>query len=81
MYNGVGLTSARGSGTNGFVQSNLSHIATKRERVEYRTDDDLKKLEAALAPRSTHPEILEHERKRQIELRCMELRDQLEEQG
>ena len=26
MYNGVGLQTARGSGTSGYVQKNLSHI-------------------------------------------------------
>lgn len=26
MYNGIGLQSARGTGTNGYVQSNLSNL-------------------------------------------------------
>jgi serine/arginine repetitive matrix protein 2 len=26
MYNGVGLQTARGSGTSGYVQRNLSHV-------------------------------------------------------
>jgi len=26
MYNGVGLQTARGSGTSGYVQKNLSHV-------------------------------------------------------
>ena len=38
-YNGVGLSTARGSGTNGYVQRNLSHIkakpATRKDTVNY----------------------------------------------
>ena len=30
MYNGIGLKTARGSGTNGFIQRNLSYIAPSR---------------------------------------------------
>ena len=30
MYNGIGLKTARGSGTNGFVQRNLSYIRPSR---------------------------------------------------
>ena len=81
MYNGIGLTTARGTGTNGYVTKNMSSLGTKRERVEYRTDDDLKRAEAMLAPKKTNPDILEHERKRQVEIQCMELRAQLEDDG
>jgi hypothetical protein len=37
MYNGVGLQSARGSGTSGFVQKNLSHITpgTQYKQQDY----------------------------------------------
>ena len=42
MYNGIGISTARGTGTNGYVQKNLSFVPTKRERVEYVKDADLK---------------------------------------
>jgi serine/arginine repetitive matrix protein 2 len=37
MYNGVGLTTARGSGTSGYVQKNLSHIlpGSKPKQMDY----------------------------------------------
>ena len=33
MYNGVGLATARGSGTNGYIQRNLS-LVRKAKKVE-----------------------------------------------
>ena len=33
MYNGIGLTTARGSGTNGYVQRNLSLVRNVKEKV------------------------------------------------
>lgn len=33
MYNGIGLQTARGSGTNGYVQSNLSHLMQARVSI------------------------------------------------
>ncbi|KAA0187961.1 hypothetical protein HAZT_HAZT003807 [Hyalella azteca] len=46
MYNGIGLQTARGSGTNGYVQRNLALVRTFKDKVNYRTEDELKKLEA-----------------------------------
>lgn len=47
MYNGIGLSTVRGSGTSGYVQRNLSHVpATKEKRkIDYKTEADLKKEE------------------------------------
>ncbi|VDP04938.1 unnamed protein product [Soboliphyme baturini] len=79
MYNGVGLTTPRGSGTNGFVQRNLAFISVSREKPQYRTEEDIKRLDEELN-RPPNKEILEHEKKRKIELKCMELRDLMEQQ-
>ena len=40
MYNGIGLSTVRGSGTSGYVQRNLSHVpATKEKRkIDYKTE-------------------------------------------
>jgi len=74
MYNGIGLTTPRGSGTNGFVTRNLSAVRkTKEKVVEYTAKED-----AAVRPYDV--ELLEHEKRRQAEVRCMELRELLEEQ-
>ncbi|CAF0819764.1 unnamed protein product [Adineta ricciae] len=80
MYNGIGIQTARGTGTNGYVQRNLSFVPTKRERVEYVKDVELKKLET-LIEKKGNAEILEHERKRRIEVKCMEMRDMMLNNG
>lgn len=67
MYNNIGLTTPRGSGTNGYVTRNLSFVANQKERVSYKPAVDMAKFE--------------HERKRQIEVQCTKLQDTLEEQG
>ena len=33
MYNGIGLQTVRGSGTNGYVQRNTAHISNTRTKV------------------------------------------------
>ena len=35
MYNGIGLQTARGSGTNGYVQRNLSSVFIKKDKVSW----------------------------------------------
>jgi hypothetical protein len=39
MYNGIGLTTPRGSGTNGYVQRNLSFVHNRTQRQEYARPD------------------------------------------
>lgn len=80
MYNGIGLSTARGSGTNGYVQRNLSFVKQTKNKIEYRTEEDLKKLDAAIN-RPPNEEILAHQRKRHIELKCLEMEECMQEQG
>lgn len=80
MYNGIGLSSARGSGTNGYVQRNLSTLPRNKQKIEYKTEDQLQKLDL-LANKPPNAEILEHQRKREIEVKVLEYRDELEERG
>ena len=80
MYNGIGIATPRGTGTNGYVQRNLSFVPTKRERVEYVKDADIKQLET-LIEKKGNAEILEHEKKRRIEVKCMEMRDMMLNNG
>ena len=42
MYNGIGLTTQRGSGTNGYVQRNLSFVREKKDRINYKTEEEIK---------------------------------------
>ncbi|PHH91834.1 hypothetical protein CDD83_10084 [Cordyceps sp. RAO-2017] len=76
MSDNVGLSTPRGSGTSGYVQRNLAHMKPRDYGAPYPKDLD------TLRHKQRQPDkgILEHERKRQIEVRVFELRDQLEEE-
>ncbi len=76
MYNGIGLQTARGSGTNGYVQKNMSFVNHK-PKVEYKSYDEMKPS----VHRKPNKEILEHEAKRGVEVKLLEYRDKLEELG
>ncbi|KAJ8675189.1 hypothetical protein QAD02_010975 [Eretmocerus hayati] len=75
MYNGVGLATPRGSGTSGHVQRNCAALF-KKEKSKHKDESKAEPLS-----RQPNKEILEHTRKREIELKCLELSDALEEQG
>ena len=80
MYNGIGLTSVRGSGTNGYVQRNMAHVS--REQTARRKSMDIPlDRDQVKAPKGANLEILEHNRKREIEVKVMKLRLSLEEKG
>ncbi|XP_073839044.1 serine-arginine repetitive matrix 2/3/4 isoform X9 [Musca autumnalis] len=81
MYNGIGLTTPRGSGTNGHVQRNWAFVRPgKKDNSNYRSEEDIKKLDATLN-RPPNKEILDHDRKRKIEVKCLEFEEILENQG
>ncbi|KAI0118635.1 cwf21-domain-containing protein [Nemania sp. FL0031] len=81
MSDNVGLSTPRGSGTSGYVQRNLAHMKPRdrdRDRAApYHRDLD------HLKHRQRQPDqgILEHDRKREVEVKVFELRDQLEDEG
>ena len=70
----IGLSDTQFSGTSGYVVRNLSSL-----RVHERSND--KSAWEAAPPKHREPDqaILEHERKRKVEIKCLELRDELEE--
>jgi len=80
MYNGIGLATVRGSGTNGYVQKNMSHVSRSRI-AERKTDQEKQKQYTMKEPRAPNLEIIEHNMKREVELKVMRLRDTLEEEG
>ncbi|KAK2588868.1 hypothetical protein KPH14_001734 [Odynerus spinipes] len=77
MYNGIGLQTPRGSGTNGHVQRNWAIVRKTKDKVNYKTDEG--KLDQL--NKQPNKEILDHVRKRKVEVKCAELADILEEQG
>lgn len=78
MYNGIGLKTPRGSGTNGYITRNLSFVKPKYGggNKPYDYDKD------APPPKTRRPneDVLLHKSKRQIEVECLELRERLEVQ-
>lgn len=73
----VGLSTPRGSGTSGYVQKSLAHLKPRNRADPYPKDFD------SLRHRQRQPDkgILEHERKREVEVKVFELRDKLEDEG
>lgn len=75
MAANVGLSTPRGSGTSGYVQRNLAHL---------RPRDQIKPYDSAFSShkqRQPDKSILEHDRKREVEVKVFELRDRLEDEG
>ena len=78
MYNGVGVLTPRGTGTSGYVQTNKFNL--RRAPVpKFGEGADGKQPHAA--DRKPNKEILEHNRRRQMEIKLLELQDALEEAG
>ena len=65
MYNGVGLQTARGSGTSGYVQKNLAYVQAQRDH-KFDYAEQLKKMKENPLPPPKPPnkEILDHEERR-----------------
>lgn len=76
MYNGIGLLTPRGSGTSGYVQTNKFNLRVSPQLSVDETDRNK-------APTHKKPniQIIEHNRKREIELKVEEMRVLLEDQG
>lgn len=79
MSSNVGLSTPRGSGTSGYVQRNLSVL--KPRAAGYGQPYSLN--DSARPPKIRKPDedILKHDRLREIEVKVMELRDKLEDEG
>merc|ERR1712000_261302 len=77
MSDNVGLSTPRGSGTSGYIQRNRAYIKPRDQAAPYPPKD----LDS-LRHRQRQPDkgILEHDRKREIEVKVFDLRDQLEEE-
>jgi serine/arginine repetitive matrix protein 2 len=76
MYNGIGLLSVRGSGTSGYVQTNKFNTRRGPPMRSQHQDKPEKRLN-----RGPNQEILEHNKKRALELKLAEYAESLEEQG
>ncbi|KAF2797269.1 cwf21-domain-containing protein [Melanomma pulvis-pyrius CBS 109.77] len=77
MSSNVGLTTPRGSGTSGYVQKNRSLLRPRDKIAPYPQDWE----SAKHRQRQPDQDILEHDRRREIEVKVFTLRDKLEEEG
>ncbi|MGH0150527.1 UNVERIFIED_CONTAM: hypothetical protein FKN15_042073, partial [Acipenser sinensis] len=75
MYDGVRVPSPQ-ENANGFAQPGASTILSKPAEEQ----EEARVMEPVLVKKA-HREILDHERKRRVELKCMELQEMMEEQG
>jgi hypothetical protein len=78
MSDNVGLSTPRGSGTSGYVQRNLAHMRPRDNAAPYAPRNDVDSLRHK--PRQPDKGLLEHDRKREVEVKVFELRDKLEEE-
>lgn len=62
------------AGTNGHVDRNLSFVKPLVQRKEH-------VIETGPTYKKPNQALLEHDRKRQVEVKCMELRIRLEDEG
>ena len=76
MYNGIGLSTARGSGTNGYVTRNLGALRPQKKRWNDSVSNDMKPRAQSMPSK----EILAHNAKRAIEVEVMKLRIRLEDE-
>jgi hypothetical protein len=86
MSSNVGLSTPRGSGTSGYVQRNLSHLKPRDSGygapyppIPNSSNSDGNS--GSFKQRKPDRQILEHDRRRAIEVRILEERDRLEEEN
>nr|CAD2198282.1 unnamed protein product [Meloidogyne enterolobii] len=80
MYNNVGLSTARGAGTNAYVQSNAVNLSFSRNKIVYNAEEDIARAEAEVN-KASNLELLDPEYKRLIEIKCVEFEDLMEGEG
>eukprot|EP01059_Diplonema_ambulator_P028585 TRINITY_DN47422_c0_g1_i1.p1 TRINITY_DN47422_c0_g1~~TRINITY_DN47422_c0_g1_i1.p1 ORF type:complete len:303 (+),score=139.69 TRINITY_DN47422_c0_g1_i1:36-911(+) len=80
MYNGVGLTTPRGSGTSGYIQRNAGQLAQGggRDALMWNTRSYYK---PDVIRQEKGKDIKEHELKREIELKLLIKREEMEDAG
>ncbi|KRX62337.1 Exocyst complex component 3 [Trichinella sp. T9] len=62
------------------ANKNLAHVVVSKDKQQYRNEDDIKRLESKVT-RKPNKELILHERKRKIELKCLEMQDLMTEQN
>lgn len=79
MYNGIGIQTPKGSGTNGYVQRNLANVPRQRLDFQKAQTQGFKSMtgDGAMKVRRANNELLIHEQKRKVENELLKLEDEL----
>ena len=82
-YNGIGLKSSRGSGTNGYVTRSHADVrnADQKRKVNSQHGGFGKQLRRAAPVREVDKSMVDHHRRRQIEVQLAEMQDRMEDAG
>lgn len=85
-YNGIGLSSVRGSATSGHVQANRGHVNANRLRRQQERNSQSGSHQkynpvSATARQQGHSDIQKHEERRRIENELLELQEEMEDAG
>ncbi|CAM9242967.1 unnamed protein product, partial [Phaeothamnion confervicola] len=87
MYNGVGLTTPRGSGTSGHVQTNRSYVRGSQTRATIERNkgkhaaEEWARGNGGAARNKANADLLDHKRKREIEAKVFELQEAMALRG
>lgn len=83
MYNGIGLKTPRGSGTNGYIQTNMAHIRNARNTIrEYEQFRNEVSMNNIVHKKYTCDfSIIEHAEKRRIELEVLLYEEKMRQEG
>ncbi|CAI0464079.1 unnamed protein product [Linum tenue] len=81
MHNGIGLQTPRGSGTNGYSQTNKFFVRPRTDNVAHASRGCDEDQGTAGISKKPNKDILEHDRKRGIHVKLVVLKDKLIEQG
>jgi chromosome segregation ATPase len=79
-YNGIGLSTARGSGTNGYIQKNSTRVSESSYKRRQHHKRQAEKLTQVVKDKDLVLNDLRNKR-REVELKISELRDDLEDEG
>lgn len=78
MYNGIGLSTPRGSGTSGYISSNKAMVSKQRSKLDFIKEMKALRTNILPPPREANKDILDHNQKRQVYVKLAEIREKLE---
>jgi serine/arginine repetitive matrix protein 2 len=64
MYNGIGLSTPRGSGTSGYVTANKAIVSKQKSRLDFIKEMKALRTNILPPPRQANKDILDHNQKR-----------------